>query len=167
MDRGLSQQIAQVKGVSLGARMLASFSLVMALSAVVIGLVVDHLLRETTLSERGEQVARHAEALAQRINTDVEHKITHLVVQANDLCRMGPTESLTSLQHHLDLLQNSMPSYAWIGCANREGEVLAATGELLVGETIASLPWFQAGLRGPTVADRSGAEAGAVTGLTG
>ena len=161
MDRGVSQQAAEARGVSLVFRMLAAFSLVMVLSAVVIAMVVDHILRETTLSERGEQVTRHAEALAQRINTDVEHKITHLVVQANDLCRMGPTESLTSLQHHLDLLQNSMPSYAWIGCANREGEVLAATGELLVGETIASLPWFQAGLRGPTVADRSGAEAGA------
>jgi len=97
MDRGVSQQAAEARGVSLVFRMLAAFSLVMVLSAVVIAMVVDHILRETTLSERGEQVTRHAEALAQRINTDVEHKITHLVVQANDLCRMGPTESLTSL----------------------------------------------------------------------
>lgn len=159
MDRGASQQVTQTRGVSLGFKCLAVFSLIMALSAVMIALVVARLHRETTLLERGERVTRHAEALAQRISTDVGRKITHLVVRANDLCHVGPTEALTSPQRALELLQNSMPGYAWIGCASREGKLLAATGGLLVGETIASLPWFQSGLRGTTVSDRSGAGA--------
>ena len=159
MNQASSQQLAQGSSVSLGVRMLAAFSLVMVISAVVVTLFVGHILRETSLFEKGEQFTRYADSLAQRINTDLENLSDEIALRANNIFHVGLTKDLPTLQRNFERLQNIKPEYAWIGYANREGHVLAATGGLLVGETLASLPWFQSALQGPTLSDRSRAGA--------
>lgn len=42
---------------------------------------------------------------------------------------------------------------AWVGMADTQGKVMAATGGLLVGQSVAARPWFQKGLEGPFVGD--------------
>ena len=155
MNQASSQQLAQGSSVSLGVRMLAAFSLVMVISAVVVTLFIGHILRETSLFEKGEQFTRYADSLAQRINTDLENLSDEIALRANNIFHVGLTKDLPTLQRNFERLQNIKPEYAWIGYANREGHVLAATGGLLVGETLASLPWFQSALQGPTLSDRS------------
>lgn len=159
MNHELGQRTPQAYNVSLASRMLSAFSLVMALSAIVIVFFIGYILRETTWSAQSESVRRYAETLAQRINTDIENHLDDVAVRASNIFHMGLTQDLTALQRAFERLQNRMPEYAWIGYASPEGKVLAATGGLLVGDTLASLPWFQPGLRGPTVTCSSGVRA--------
>lgn len=54
----------------------------------------------------------------------------------------------------VDRLQASFPQYAWIGVASSDdGTVIASTGGVLEGASVARRPWFAAGLRGPYVGD--------------
>lgn len=42
---------------------------------------------------------------------------------------------------------------AWVGVADVQGKVVAATGDLLVGKSVAARPWFQQGLKHSFVGD--------------
>lgn len=159
MNQASSQQMARRNNLSLGIGLVGAFSLVMVISVVVIALLVSHILHETTLFEKGERLGRHAESLAQTIVKDIENRSDEIALRANNIFHVGLTKDLPTLQRNLERWQQLKPEYAWIGYASREGHVLAATGDLLIGATISSLPWFQSALKGPTVADRSGAKA--------
>jgi diguanylate cyclase (GGDEF)-like protein len=50
-------------------------------------------------------------------------------------------------------LKVSFPAYAWIGFAKPDGTVQAATYKMLEGQSVAARPWFQDGLKGPSVGD--------------
>jgi hypothetical protein len=45
------------------------------------------------------------------------------------------------------------PRYSWIGAADLEGKVVAASQGLLEGQSVAERPWFRRGLNGPAATD--------------
>lgn len=53
----------------------------------------------------------------------------------------------------LETMQRTMPYYAWLGLSDPDGTVLAATGGLLEGESVAERRWFKGGREGPFVVD--------------
>ncbi|GGM17003.1 hypothetical protein GCM10010841_26610 [Deinococcus aerophilus] len=53
----------------------------------------------------------------------------------------------------LEKLKSTYPSYAWIGLASVQGTILASTGGLLEGQSVAQRPWFQGALKGPFAGD--------------
>lgn len=56
-------------------------------------------------------------------------------------------------QRVLESLKATLPDYAWIGIADTNGRVAAATGGLLVGQDVSARPWFEQGRRSATVQD--------------
>ena len=56
-------------------------------------------------------------------------------------------------QHMLARSQAMQPTNVWIGVADAQGVVRNATNGLLVGQSVAQLPWFQHGLQGVHVGD--------------
>lgn len=50
-------------------------------------------------------------------------------------------------------LEPNIDKVTWIGIADRNGTVLAASAGLLEGENVAQRPWFQQGLAGPFAGD--------------
>ncbi|MFT4120247.1 diguanylate cyclase [Bradyrhizobium sp.] len=58
-----------------------------------------------------------------------------------------------ALRSSLEDLQRSFAEFAWIGFADVEGKVVAATGGLLQGKSVAARPWFKRGLAEVTVDD--------------
>jgi len=53
----------------------------------------------------------------------------------------------------LESLQRSFPDYAWIGIADLDGKVRAATGSMLEGANVGKRPWFAAGMHGVHATD--------------
>lgn len=62
---------------------------------------------------------------------------------------VSPTESRALV----DELRASLPVYAWVGFADPSGRVIAASGGMLEGTSVAQRPWFQGALKGPFVGD--------------
>ena len=58
-----------------------------------------------------------------------------------------------ALRSALEALQRSFSDFAWIGFADVDGHVVAATGGLLQGKSVAARPWFKQGLQSVAVGD--------------
>ena len=60
---------------------------------------------------------------------------------------------LSPLRARLDLIVGDGERNSWAGVAALDGTVLAASDDLLVGESVASRPWFRRGLEGKFAGD--------------
>lgn len=49
-----------------------------------------------------------------------------------------------ALRRHLEAVQTQFPEFAWVGVADAQGRVMAATGGMLEGQNVAQRPWFSA-----------------------
>ena len=57
------------------------------------------------------------------------------------------------LRRALEQLQETFSDFAWIGFADVDGKVVASTGGLLQGESVAARPWFKEGLQRIAIGD--------------
>jgi diguanylate cyclase (GGDEF)-like protein len=53
----------------------------------------------------------------------------------------------------LESVQDAVADYAWIGVADAQGKVRAATGRMIEGVQVDGRPWFQAGMKGVHATD--------------
>lgn len=58
-----------------------------------------------------------------------------------------------ALGRALDQLQSTFKGFTWIGFARPDGTVIAATGGLLQGKSVAERPWFKNGLEDLSIGD--------------
>ena len=63
--------------------------------------------------------------------------------------RQNP-EAITAL---LTLIKDKFPQFSWIGLTDAQGTVVAATGNILVGQSIAQRPVYQEGIKGEFIGD--------------
>jgi diguanylate cyclase (GGDEF)-like protein len=75
-----------------------------------------------------------------------------LLSQLRPLQKLWRGDSV-ELRHALDQLQQTYSDFAWIGFADLDGKVVAATGGLLQGASVADRPWFKDGLQRMAVGD--------------
>lgn len=57
------------------------------------------------------------------------------------------------IQMLLDQLQDSFPSFSWVGFIDPKGKVLAATNGILRGENVSERPVYQEGIKGKFIGD--------------
>jgi diguanylate cyclase (GGDEF)-like protein len=72
--------------------------------------------------------------------------------------RLQPLQKLwrddpVELRHALEQLQATFTDFAWIGFADVDGKVLASTGGLLQGASVAARPWYKEGLQRMAIGD--------------
>ncbi|MCG7376628.1 diguanylate cyclase [Paenibacillus sp. ACRSA] len=105
------------------------------------------------------------------VETEIGHSLMGTASQASDkldrfmwsrsgeldlLGRMAALENRfepAEIQMLLDQLQDSFPSYSWVGYMNPEGKVLAATDGILLGEDLSERPVYQEGIKGKFIGD--------------
>jgi signal transduction histidine kinase len=58
-----------------------------------------------------------------------------------------------TLRASLEALQAQFPEFGWLGVVDAHGRVVAGTGGLREGETVADRSWFRRGLEGPVLDD--------------
>lgn len=97
------------------------------------------------------QVAR---SMADRLDQDMAERLREIRnVGALEPLQPHWMEDTGGLRKVLETMQRSLPDYAWIGFADRDGRVRAATGGLLEGANIKQRLWFSNGLQQPAVED--------------
>ncbi|WP_374565070.1 diguanylate cyclase [Ideonella sp.] len=134
---------------SFRARVALIFGLLVATLSVAISLLLGQSIAGTVLHEESDTLATLgrntaitlADGLAERMR---EVELLAATPPAGDPA--GPDRA--AWQRTLDNMQRSRPQYSWIGVAAPGGQVLVATGSLLVGQDVAGRPWFKAGQQG-------------------
>ncbi|GEN01682.1 cache domain-containing protein [Methylobacterium radiotolerans] len=96
-------------------------------------------------------IAELAEHLRQIIDANIAERLGDMAV-LSAVARTNATRP-EAQRAWVDALRESFPAYAWIGFADRSGTVVASTGGMLEGESVAARPWFQRGIEAPAVID--------------
>lgn len=131
------------------------FSAAMGGLGLVFGLLLTGIIEWRI--ERDLRAAAHdslhsiASSIAHRLNEDLATRHREVALMA-DLLNSNLL-SINSTERVIGGLKDGQPVYAWIGLADTQGVVLAASDNLLVGQNIGARPWFKAALLGGFVGD--------------
>lgn len=124
------------------------FALAIGIFVISTGLVVTALVEwrlASVLQETAREQLQHtANEIAHDIVSDVNRRRSEVTRLALILGNSDTIHS-ASAQQVLNGLTARQPAYAWIGLADDQGEVLAATDGLLQGVDVSSRPWFSGG----------------------
>jgi diguanylate cyclase (GGDEF)-like protein len=136
---------------------LTTFSM-FAVGAAVALTVLLHLVLVNHFA--GKQGQRDAELRVQQLSWQMRDSLNRVVATAiadvqllAELPQVRSFEDANASRTVLESLQRSFPDYAWIGIADQEGTVVAATGRMLEGTNVRERPWFAAGSQGLRATD--------------
>lgn len=133
----------------------ARFSTAMGVLGLVFGLLLTVIIEWRI--ERDLRATAHdglhaiASSIAHRLKEDLANRYGEVALMAHLLSK--ELLSPDSIGLVIDGLKSRQPIYAWIGLADGQGMVLAATDELLRGQNVKARPWFSAALQGGFVGD--------------
>jgi signal transduction histidine kinase len=116
------------------------------LLSLIVGQISTHQLE----ADARQSVATVANEMASSLGREISERYREIALLAatNETLRTS-NPSLVAQSDLLAKTQESHPDFAWIGVANTSGMVTVATDDRLVGESVADLPWFQAGAIAP------------------
>ncbi|AFZ66119.1 sensor histidine kinase [Deinococcus peraridilitoris] len=141
---------------SLAARVTLLFALLAAL--IVLGLLsaVWYQAKAQAEDDQRAYLTRLARVAARSLDTDMSARFEDVAFVAGLAeLRSAPAQEQRQL---LERLQRRHPEFAWLGLADPQGRVRAATGGLLEGQDVQTQPWFRRGLTGAALGDVHAAE---------
>ncbi len=135
---------------SLGAWLALAFTLLSLLLTVMLTVFSDRTASVQVRRSIGNNLAELANQTTSRLDQSMFERYREVRLIANRL--NGPLD-LAEVKREIDALQESYPTYAWIGVTDPSGRVLAATRNMLEGADVSQRPWFQNALKGQTMGD--------------
>jgi hypothetical protein len=116
--------------------------------------IVTATLYTAALQQRGEEL--QVEKLTTRGELSANLLGRRLYGVWMDVARLAmmidPT-NLASAREQVQFMSRLDSRYSWLGIADLEGKVLAASGGMLEGESVAQRVWFRRGLEAPAAID--------------
>ncbi len=114
--------------------------------------LADRLFARHLEDRARSDVALAAGALADVYSRAVNRRVGEVQLLARHAA-LQPGSAPARMRQELEWLQRHTAGYAWLGATDADGRVLAATGGVLQGESIASRPVFRQGLDAPWLGD--------------
>jgi hypothetical protein len=138
---------------SLRTQIALLFGSLVAATAVLMALGFGEWIQRDSQREAGRALQLIASNAARTLADGLHERAvqTRVLAAAEPVWRKG-LES-PEVQSMLMRVQARQQHTAWVGMADTQGKVRAATKGLLVGQSVAARPWFQKGLEGPFVGD--------------
>src|SRR5450830_1777317 len=131
---------------------------------VVVGLgqfYMAEFLTERMTKTQGEALHQQTQAIANALGESLHERDREIAMLARlPALQSGPLDA-DWVEHHLNEIQRSFPNYSWIGVADAQGLVQAATSGVLRGARVRQRPWFSGGERASYLRDAPGRDAGA------
>lgn len=123
------------------------------LSLMALGLTITQAAKDTIEANEGEKLAAQARTVAEMIDTAIGQRLTDLQSRAGLLATLELHHRPQALSHWLDTIQQHIPEYTWIGVADMQGRIRAASQGLLIGDDVSQREWFVRGREQPTSVD--------------
>lgn len=98
-------------------------------------------------AEAGQALQQTARHMADRLSDEMAARARDVLVLSElDVLRTADDPEAT--RHALEKLRGQMPVFSWLGLTDHEGTVVASTGDILLGQSIAKRPVYLNGLKG-------------------
>lgn len=134
-------------------RIGVAFSVLAIVLFGVVGLLSAWDARQQSERDTALALAQLAHRLAQRLDGDMAARFRDIDQLANLHEQLDLNPDPARWRTVLERLQRSSRHHSWIGVANLDGQVLAATGGLLESVNVKARPWFSSGLHKTNVGD--------------
>jgi diguanylate cyclase (GGDEF)-like protein len=135
------------------AALMVSFScLTVAITVVLQLLLVDHY----AIEHASEQAKLRLQQVSWQMRDSLDRTLDQAVRDVyllSALPQLQQPGNAAAARGILENLQHHFSDYAWIGIAEPDGNVLAATGGLLENHDVTARPWFHAGQQEVTASD--------------
>ena len=122
----------------------AGVSAIVLLTMLSLLVLVDHFAINYAEREAGQRLQQLSWQMRDALDRVVQ-KATGDVALLTALPQIRDAESPAEIRRVLESLQKTFPDYAWIGLANPDGTVHAATQRLLEGVDVSGRDWFKGG----------------------
>ncbi|MDD5404889.1 MAG: histidine kinase [Sulfuricella sp.] len=121
--------------------------------AMIAALWLGEMARTSLLRQHGQELALSADQLAAEFDQALALRLQSLRAAAALLRMDLDAGTPRALRAVLDDLQSAYPEFEWIGLADANGTVVAASDGLLDGGSVAARPAFAQGLKAPWIGD--------------
>ena len=132
-------------------------TLILGVFAVCIGLPVylylDHVYARQLVDDRGAALRDLANSTANGLAENLRERQREVELLAQTSLFRQANFADPELTRSIERLQKSYPHYSWIGFADHDGKVRAATQDLLLHADVSQRPWFHAGLQADYIGD--------------
>ena len=145
--------VARLSNRSLRTQIAIIFGMLVVGLAVVLSLGFGEMLKRRIQHDTGAALQVVAENAGSLLAQGLLERSRQAEVLASAEVIWSKGLSTVEAQNILARAQAIEPTSAWVGVADVQGTVRAATGSLLVGQSVADSPWFQAGLQKMHVGD--------------
>ncbi|MDH4874311.1 diguanylate cyclase [Pseudomonas sp. BN515] len=134
------------------ALLIGSISLVVGLPLY---FYIDHFYAGQLLNDRGNAMRGLATSVSTVLSENLRERQREIDLLAKTPIYLeeGGGVDIRKLTAMLNRLKDSYAHYSWIGFANMQGTVRAASGDLLVGQDVSQRPWYQQGRQGSFIGD--------------
>jgi PAS domain S-box-containing protein len=134
----------------LGAWLAFTFSVLSVLLTVLLTVVIERTASAQVGSGIGSNLAELANQTTGRLDRSMYERYREVELIAN---RLGPEHTWERVQAELTAVQSGYRHYAWIGVADPQGVVRAASRGMQLGVNVGERPWFQNTLKGQYLGD--------------
>jgi diguanylate cyclase (GGDEF)-like protein len=133
---------------------LAVFAVVLTVAtAAVLSSVTQEAATRQLERQIGESLTQRAQEVAQKLERGMLERRQDIELEVRALAENDLREQPGAIRKRLDTLSKTSASYAWIGFADTEGKVIAASARLLEGEDVAQRPWFSGAINSAFIGD--------------
>jgi len=122
----------------------ASLAAAVVLSVLAILGLVNHYTRQTTERDAREHLQQLSWQMRDTLTRVVQTAVNDIKL-VRELPQISNPHTPDEARKTLESLQKSSPDYAWIGLAQADGKVYAATQSTLEGQDISTRNWFNHG----------------------
>lgn len=123
---------------------------------VVVGLgefYMAEFLTERLTRTQGETLHQQTQAIANALGKSLHERDREIAMLARLPAFQSGALDAAWVEPHLNEIQRTFPNYSWIGVADAQGFVKAATSGVLRGDSVRQRPWFSGGQQGPYLGD--------------
>lgn len=138
---------------SLRSRLGLATAGILLLLSLLLSWLVGHATSEQLKKASGQSLAELAYQMVDKLDRGMFERYREMQILSELPLLHDPNYSQTSKRTLLEQLQRTYPYNAWIGLTDAQGKVLASTGGILEGKSVAARPIFQQGLQGLFVGD--------------
>lgn len=117
-----------------------------------LSVVISNYAFKAIRSEIQRSLDSTAKHMADKMDEFMWSRTSELMTIAS-LTPMKSLDNLEEVEAIISTLKKQFPTYSWIGVLNINGDVIAATDDLLKGKNVSALPVFQNGIQGLFIGD--------------
>lgn len=134
-----------------------SVLVVVALASLVAGNLAASEAEHAARASTERLLAQFATQVDHGLRVSLRNRLSIVEATAAQIAASGD-RGADAVRRHLDAVQAQFPEFAWLGVADVHGRIVAATGDLLRGESVAQRPWFAGARTGRYLGDPGEAE---------